>query len=68
MGQQPPPAGAIEHVGGDHASFIVVVAGGEVALQAGLDLQVSVPQPVHRQHELELLGVDLHQARVGGDA
>jgi hypothetical protein len=27
-----------------------------------------VPQPVHRQHQLELLRVDLHKARVGGKA
>ena len=32
MGRQPPPAWAIEHVGGDHASLVVVVARGEVAL------------------------------------
>ena len=53
-------ARALEHVGRDHALFVVVVAGGEVGLEAGLELQVRVPQPVHRQHELELLGVDLH--------
>jgi hypothetical protein len=45
-----------------------VVAGGQVGLEAGLDPQVGVPKPVHRQDQLELLGVDLDQARVGGDA
>ena len=68
MGRQPPPAWAIEHVGGDHASLVVVVAGGEVGLEAGVDPQIGAAQPVHRQHQLEVLGVDLNQPRVRGEA
>jgi hypothetical protein len=44
--------------------LLVVVAGGEVGLQGGRDLQVGVPQPVHGQRALDLLPVDLHQAAV----
>jgi hypothetical protein len=58
----------VEHVGGDHAALVVVVAGGQVALQAGFQGQVGAPEPVHGQHQLELLGVDLDHAYVGGDA
>jgi hypothetical protein len=37
-----------------------VVACGEVGLQAWCDGQIRASEPIHREHELELFGVDLH--------
>jgi hypothetical protein len=63
--QQPRSCGVVKHIG---ALFVIVVACGEVGLQAWCDRQIRAPKAIHGQHELELFGVDLHQADVRGDA
>jgi hypothetical protein len=59
---QPRPGGPMKHVAGHQATLVVMMAGGEVGLQARRDRQVGTPQPVHRQHQLGLLAVGVSRA------